>query len=74
MITRINNVHAEIEYTNNDGNNIHSDICPPNCSSGNMDDGDYVKFLHESLDEWLQESCGTGRFYIKQEGYKSVTQ
>jgi len=66
----VNNVHAEIEYTDKDGDNIYCDISPPNGSSGNFDDGDYRKFLHDSLDEWLNESSGTGQFYLKQEGYE----
>jgi len=69
---RVNTVHAEIEYLTRAEmcNKVHSDICPPGCSSANMDDESWRKFLHECLDEWLDTSDGTGGFYIKQEGYK----
>jgi hypothetical protein len=58
-------VHAEVEYTD-----IHSDICPKNCDSNNMNDPDYVELLHHCLDEWLEKSDGKGCFYIMEENYK----
>ena len=57
-------VHAEIEYER-----IHSDVCPPKCSSKNLKNKEYRKFIHSVLDEWLDESKGKGGFYIKEEGY-----
>jgi hypothetical protein len=71
----MNKVHAEIEYQKPDGTRVHSDICPPKCSSDNLNyiskrmDFSYQKFLHDCLDEWLNESNGTGIFYIKDEKY-----
>jgi len=61
-------VHAEIEYIGEEIP-IHSDICPPKCSFENIDD-EYRKFLHASLDEWLDKSNGTGAFYIKNDTFK----
>ena len=58
-------IHAEIEYFREDGTSVHSDICPPECSIGGMAGKDWRKFLHDNLDEWLDESQGTGGFYIK---------
>ena len=60
-------IHAEIEFTTEDGTNVHSDICPPSCSSINLSDPEYRKYLHDCLDEWLNKSNGTGGFYIKEE-------
>jgi hypothetical protein len=70
-------VHAEIEYQKEDGTWVHSDICPPNCDSDNLnyvfkrEDGDftYSEYLHRCLDEWLNNSNGTGAFYIKNEDF-----
>ena len=58
-------VHGEIEYVRGDGTKVHSDICPCNCDFSNMDEK-YREYLHISLDEWLNESNGTGCFYIEQ--------
>ena len=66
----MNTIHAEIEYLSEDGTNVHSDICPPDCSSGNLSDPEYRKYLHDCLDEWLDKSNGTGGFYIKEERYR----
>jgi len=60
-------VHAEIEYNNPGGAGVHSDICPPGCGTDFPEE--YRQFLHECLDEWLDNSGGTGRFYIAQEGF-----
>ena len=61
-------VHAEIEFIReSDGMPIHSDICPPGHSSVGLSDKEYRRFLHDSLDEWLNNSGGTGQFYIKGE-------
>lgn len=70
-------IHAEIEYQKEDGTWVHSDICPPNCSSENLeytykrDSGDftYRSFLHDCLNEWLDNSKGTGMFYIMEDNY-----
>ena len=61
------NVHAEMEYVDSEGINIHSDICPPDCSSENMGHKEWRAFIHGHLDSWLDESNGTGKFYIKGE-------
>jgi len=60
-------IHAEIEYKNKDGLSIHSDICPPNCQD--MSDAEYRKIIHQCLDEWLDNSKGTGGMYIKNENH-----
>lgn len=60
-------VHAEIEYKRKGKVNIHSDICPPDCNFENVDE-EYKENLHEILNEWLENSNGTGIFYIGEEG------
>ena len=67
-------VHAEIEYTKEDGLSIHSDICPCDCNSKGLSDEEYREFLHGSLDEWLDNSRGTGGFYIMSEEYRTIFQ
>jgi hypothetical protein len=62
-------MHGEIIYVNSEGMNIHSDICPPNCKFSNITE-EHKKFYHESLDEWLNKSNGTGIFYLKQEEFE----
>jgi len=61
-------VHAEIQYDNEEGL-VHSDICPFDCDSNNIKEELYRKLLHKFLDEWLDNSNGTGGFYIKNENY-----
>ena len=64
-------VHAQIEY-NEDGKKdspVHSDICPPNCDFEKIS-GEYRKFYHNCLDEWLDRSKGTGAFWIAEHGYE----
>ena len=65
--------HAEIQYTDNEGRSIHSDIGPPGCDFKRIDEviseeGEteetYRQFLHKCLDEWLNKSGGTGEFCI----------
>lgn len=63
-------VHAEIQYRDQNDETVHSDICPANDDSDNLSDPEYRKFLHACLDEWLNESRGTGGFYIKAETHK----
>ena len=58
--------HAEIEYTNADGITVHSDVCPPGCDFANVTP-DIREFYHTLLDEYLDESRGTGEFYIREE-------
>lgn len=58
--------HAEIEYTNADGVTVHSDVCPPGCDFANVTP-DIREFYHTLLDEYLDESRGTGEFYIREE-------
>ena len=66
-------VHAEIEYNaENDEygkHTVHSDVCPPSCNLENLTE-EYRKFLHDVLDEWLNNSNGTGIFYITGESEK----
>ncbi len=66
-------VHAEIQYQSEEGDLVHSTICPPYCSN-DMSDTEYRQFLHECLDEWLNKSRGTGYFYIAEEGQISLPQ
>lgn len=62
-----NKVHAEIEYyreCEERGKHwVHSDICPSGCKLTDVSD-EYRKYLHDNLDEWLNNSGGTGIFYI----------
>lgn len=50
-------IYGEIEYRSPQGN-IHNDLC------AEISDPKFRAFLHESLDEWLDESGGTGTFYV----------
>jgi hypothetical protein len=58
-----NKVHAEVQYDSEEGL-VHSDICPPDCDFTQIN-ATYREFLHKNLDEWLNNSKGTGIFYIK---------
>lgn len=62
-------VHGEIIYIREDGITVHSDICPPDHNIDKIDDK-IRKFYHDSLDEWLNNSKGTGIFYLRQEGFR----
>lgn len=44
---------------------IHSDICH-DCGSTNGSEmsEEYRKFLHDALDEWLDNANGTGAFWL----------
>ena len=57
-------VHAKIEYIDEKKGSIHSDLCPPDCDYKNIT-AEYRVILHQALDEWLDNSNGTGQFYIK---------
>lgn len=61
-------VHAEITYTNENDENVHSDVCPPGCDIANVS-ADYRAYLHTVLDEWLDYSKGTGYVYIGEETF-----
>jgi len=51
---------GEIQYFPKDSS-VHSDICKHN--DGPITDT-YRKFLHDCLDEWLNQSDGTGAFWV----------
>lgn len=64
MIRKEKYVVSEIEYEVGP-DTIHSDldfILPIN--------DNFRAFLHTALDEWLNESNGTGCFYLSAPGYK----
>ena len=63
-------VHAEIEYQLNGDVWVHSDICPKMCKWENLDE-EHRKYLHACLDEWLDNSGGSGHFYIENEGFRA---
>lgn len=62
-------VHAEIIYVRENGESVHSDICPSMCLFENLNEK-HIKYLHDCLDEWLNNSRGTGIFYIKNENFE----
>lgn len=67
---------AEIMYEKADGTSVHSDICWQNDADGEMpltvaEAGEriemsekYKQFVMDNLREWLDNSGGTGCFYI----------
>jgi hypothetical protein len=60
---------GEITYERDGG--VHSDICwkcDPKASGKPITD-DYRQFLHDCLDEWLDQSNGTGAFWLGQPTY-----
>lgn len=72
-------VHSEIIYTKKSNSldsttnilthhSVHSDACPKDCDFNNLTK-DHKQYLHDLLDEWLNESNGTGIFYIKEEDF-----
>jgi hypothetical protein len=61
---KMSKVHGELKYTKENGESVHSDICPRGCDLENLDE-DHRQFLHACLDEWLDKSRGTGAFYIE---------
>jgi hypothetical protein len=63
-------VCAEFQYEG-DGSPIHSDICPHNCDAKHMTEK-YRAFLHSCLDEWLDNSNGTGGFIIGDADFRSL--
>lgn len=58
-------VHAEIKYITDKGEHVYSHICPPDCDSHQMSNLEWRKFIHDLLNEWLDNSRGTGEFSIK---------
>jgi hypothetical protein len=57
--------HGEIQYESPNGN-VHSDICF-SCNPETADQeitAHYRRFLHACLDEWLDNSNGTGAFWV----------
>lgn len=72
MSNKMKRVHAEIQYIDEEGYTVHSDICPHDCLAKNLNDGDYKEFLHKCLDEWLEKGGGTGIFYVKEEEYGGI--
>lgn len=61
-------IQSELEYTKEDGTGVHSDLEPFGGCFNNIDK-DFRLFLHDCLDEWLNNSNGTGCFYIKDENH-----
>jgi len=61
-------LQGEIEYQIEDGTWVHSDIEPRGCNFEGIDDK-HREYLHALLDEWIDNSSGTGCFYIKNEKF-----
>lgn len=57
---------GEILYDTAEGM-VHSDICFH--ANGKEMSDDYRKYLHDSLDEWLNKSIGTGAFWVGDPDY-----
>jgi len=55
-------VCAEIMYETEEGM-IHSDLCMIHNGEYVVNQG-YREFIHKCLDEWLDESRGSGMFWI----------
>jgi hypothetical protein len=55
-------VCAEIMYETEEGM-IHSDLCMTHDAEYKVHES-YREFIHKCLDEWLDESNGTGMFWI----------
>lgn len=65
------NIHAEIEYMQDENTPVHSDLCPAGCSMTGVNTHgvysgavSYEYMLITALKEWLKKSNGTGYFYI----------
>lgn len=54
---------SEIMYDSPKGP-VHSDLCAEGDKAKFMKCPEWRKFLHDNLDEWLNNSNGTGYFYI----------
>lgn len=62
---------GEIAYERKDVGGVHSDICwncNPKADDQTISDN-HRKFLHNCLDEWLDNSNGTGGFWIGDPDY-----
>lgn len=61
---------GEIEYWSWDVGAVHSDVCHACASSdsGPKLDDDHRALLHRYLDEWLDNSGGTGFFWVGNRG------
>ena len=57
------NIHAEIEYMEDENTPVHSDLCPAGCSMTGVGSS-YEFTMVTALREWLKNSKGTGYFYI----------
>ena len=67
MSSETMSVCAEISYATKDGG-IHSDVCPEGHLLENVD-GEHRELLHACLDEWLNQSNGTGYFFMGNSNY-----
>ncbi|HEY6021849.1 MAG TPA: hypothetical protein VIY48_18890 [Candidatus Paceibacterota bacterium] len=49
-------IHAELQYVNYRGENVHSDLCwvGERSRNGGKDWEEYCQFLHDNLTEWLE--------------------
>jgi len=58
-------VCAEIQYRENRNGEgpVHSDLCPTNHEFSSID-AEMREMYHRCLDEWLNNSKGTGHFFI----------
>jgi hypothetical protein len=63
-------VQAEVAYQKEDGTWVHSDVEPHGCMFRDTAREKYRAYLHSVLDEWLDNSGGTGGFYIKAKDYE----
>lgn len=60
-------VCAGIEYATGKygrASDVHSDACPLECLPENIENPEWRRFIHDTLDEWLDRSGGTGYFAI----------
>jgi len=61
------NFCGEIQYESENGN-VHSNICFDCRNEQNIElSDDYRAFLHKCLNEWLDNSNGTGYFWVGNE-------
>jgi hypothetical protein len=56
---------SEIQYSKQNGESVHSDICFACGGDGSKElTNDHRQLLHDCLDEWLNKSDGTGFFFV----------
>lgn len=66
-------VCAEIQYSHSQRGWVHSDICPTLHYLSEVSDMEQYKLvLHQCLDEWLDNSNGTGHFVIGASGWEEI--